>query len=187
MIAAYYERVGHLIMRSMDILFAFPMVLLAIMLSFFLGPGLMNFIIALVIVLVPYNTRVVYVQALAEREWGCPGRMGCGYPGLAHNVCRDVASRGGCLGGLLDDHRGDDYRQLWLELPWARSAASDRRMGNHDERGPNGLAHRPHLSTLPGTAVFLLVIGFNLLATPCAMPSTPTHDSFALLSCNGMN
>ena len=69
-IAAYYERVGYFIMRCMDVLFAFPMVLLAITLSFFMGPGLGNLIIALVVVLIPYNTRVVYVQALAQKEQG---------------------------------------------------------------------------------------------------------------------
>ena len=66
--AAWNDRLGSVIMRVMDVLFAFPMVLLAIMLAAFMGPGMVNMIIALTIVLLPYNTRVVYVAAQQERN-----------------------------------------------------------------------------------------------------------------------
>jgi len=68
LIGAWYPRLGEVIMRLMDVLFAFPMALLAIMLAALLGPGLVNMMIALVITLVPYNTRVVYAAAKQERE-----------------------------------------------------------------------------------------------------------------------
>ena len=42
----------------MDVLFAFPMVLLSITLAAMIGPGMLNLIRALVIVLVPFNRRV---------------------------------------------------------------------------------------------------------------------------------
>ena len=67
MIGAWYRRFGEIVMRFMDVLFAFPMVLLAVMLAALMGPGLGNMLIALVIVLVPYNTRVVYAEACQQR------------------------------------------------------------------------------------------------------------------------
>ena len=55
MLAAYYERFGNVIMRVMDVFFAFPMVLLAVMLAAYLGPGVPNVITALVVVPVSYT------------------------------------------------------------------------------------------------------------------------------------
>jgi peptide/nickel transport system permease protein len=51
----------------MDVLFAFPMALLAIMVAAFLGPGVVNMMISLVIVLLPYNVRVVYEATLEQK------------------------------------------------------------------------------------------------------------------------
>ncbi len=61
LLAGYFGRwVDQLIMRSLDVLFAFPMVLLAIAIGGALGPGLWTEIIAIGVVLVPYMSRVVY-------------------------------------------------------------------------------------------------------------------------------
>ncbi|RID88670.1 ABC transporter permease [Peribacillus asahii] len=68
-IAGYYQGfIGNLIMRTMDIFFAFPAVLLAIAIAAILGPGLLNVIIAMVIVRIPYMTRVVYTDTLQESQ-----------------------------------------------------------------------------------------------------------------------
>ena len=57
--AGYYGGVTRtVIMRSVDILFAFPAVLLAIAIAVTLGPGTRNVIIALAVVLVPSVARV---------------------------------------------------------------------------------------------------------------------------------
>lgn len=57
---------SELIMRSMDMLFAFPMVLLAIGLSAVLGSGYPTLIITLICSVIPYLTRVVYRDTRAE-------------------------------------------------------------------------------------------------------------------------
>jgi peptide/nickel transport system permease protein len=68
-IAGYYQGyIGNLIMRIMDVFFAFPAVLLAIAIAAILGPGLLNVIIAMIIVRIPYMTRVVYTDTLQESQ-----------------------------------------------------------------------------------------------------------------------
>lgn len=68
-IAGYYQGfIGSVIMRIMDIFFAFPAVLLAIAIAAILGPGLLNVIIAMIIVRIPYMTRVVYTDTLQESQ-----------------------------------------------------------------------------------------------------------------------
>jgi peptide/nickel transport system permease protein len=165
LIAAYYERVGHLIMRAMDILFAFPMVLLAIMLAFFLGPGLENLIVALVVVLVPYNTRVVYVQALAERDSGYVEAARAAATSdlrimfvemLPHVIAASVVYSMTIVGTIIVTAAGLSFLGLGVQPPTAE-------WGIMTSEGRTVLHIAPHASTLPGIAIFLLVIGFNLV------------------------
>lgn len=165
MIAAYYERIGHLIMRSMDVLFAFPMVLLAIMLSFFMGPGLENLIIALVVVLVPYNTRVVYVQALAQKELGYIEAARADATSdfkilfvemLPHVVSATVVYSVTIVGTIVVTAAGLSFLGLGVQPPTPE-------WGIMTSDGRTVLHIAPHVSTLPGLAIFLLVTGFNLL------------------------
>ena len=165
LIAAYYGRIGQVIMRTMDVLFAFPMVLLAIMLAFFLGPGLVNLIIALVIVLVPYNTRVVYVQALAEREAGyVEAARAAATPDfriifvemLPHVVAASVVYSMTIVGTIIVTAAGLSFLGLGVQPPTAE-------WGIMTSEGRTVLHIAPHASTVPGIAIFLLVIGFNLV------------------------
>jgi peptide/nickel transport system permease protein len=66
LVAGYYGGVTRtLIMRAVDILFAFPAVLLAIAIAVTLGPGTRNVIIALAVVLVPSVARVTESATVA--------------------------------------------------------------------------------------------------------------------------
>jgi ABC-type dipeptide/oligopeptide/nickel transport system permease subunit len=56
--------VDQLIMRVLDVVFAFPLVLLAIAISGVLTPGIRTEIISITIVLVPYVARLVYTTTL---------------------------------------------------------------------------------------------------------------------------
>ncbi|WP_153772241.1 ABC transporter permease subunit [Labrenzia sp. CE80] len=56
------------IMRVMDIILAFPSLLLALVLVAILGPGLMNAMIAIAIVLQPHFVRLTRAAVLAERS-----------------------------------------------------------------------------------------------------------------------
>ncbi len=60
--------IDQVIMRVLDILFAFPMVLLAIAIAGVLGPGVQNQIFALTVVLIPYSTRVVRTAVISVKE-----------------------------------------------------------------------------------------------------------------------
>ena len=60
--------VDKVIMRFIDILMAFPSILLAIAVVSVLGPGIRNATIAVAITAVPTFTRTVRAQALAERK-----------------------------------------------------------------------------------------------------------------------
>ena len=164
-IAAYYERVGYFIMRSMDVLFAFPMVLLAITLSFFMGPGLGNLIIALVVVLIPYNTRVVYVQALAQKEQGYIEAARADATSdfkilfvemLPHVVSASVVYSMTIVGTIVVTAAGLSFLGLGVQPPTPE-------WGIMTSDGRTVLHIAPHVSTLPGVAIFLMVTGFNLL------------------------
>ena len=56
------------IMRLMDVILAFPSLLLALVLVAILGPGLMNAMIAIALILQPHFVRLTRASVLAERE-----------------------------------------------------------------------------------------------------------------------
>ncbi|MET0454221.1 MAG: ABC transporter permease [Mycobacterium sp.] len=60
------SRAGEVLMRVLDVLFAFPLVLLAIALSAVLGAGLGNVMLAIGITLIPYMARVAYTATVQE-------------------------------------------------------------------------------------------------------------------------
>ncbi len=60
--------VDNVIMRSMDVLLAFPSLLLAIAIAFVLSPGLLNAMLAISIVTIPAYARVVRSTVLSARE-----------------------------------------------------------------------------------------------------------------------
>ncbi len=67
--AGYYGGwADHLIMRVMDVLFAFPAILLAIGIVAALGPGITNAILAITVVEIPTVARIVRAPVLSLRE-----------------------------------------------------------------------------------------------------------------------
>lgn len=69
LIAGYMRgAVDTLIMRVMDIILSFPSLLLALVLVAILGPGLMNAMIAIAIVLQPHFVRLTRAAVLSERN-----------------------------------------------------------------------------------------------------------------------
>jgi dipeptide transport system permease protein len=68
LIAGYYRgAVDTVIMRIMDIILAFPSLLLALVMVAILGPGLLNAMIAIAIVLQPHFVRLTRASVLNER------------------------------------------------------------------------------------------------------------------------
>lgn len=69
LVAGYYGGLPRtLTMRTLDVFFTFPAVLLAIAIAAILGPGVRNLIIALIVVLIPAVGRVAENAAVAVRS-----------------------------------------------------------------------------------------------------------------------
>lgn len=69
LVAGYYGRaVDTVLMRLMDVLFAFPAILLAIAILAVLGPGLSNAMIAIGVVFTPIFARITRASVLTVRE-----------------------------------------------------------------------------------------------------------------------
>jgi peptide/nickel transport system permease protein/dipeptide transport system permease protein len=68
-ISGYYKGfLDNIIMRFMDILLAFPHILLAIVIMAYLGPGLTNAMVAIGIIYIPRFARIVRASVLEECE-----------------------------------------------------------------------------------------------------------------------
>lgn len=165
MLAGYFSRVGQVIMRIMDVFFAFPMVLLAILLTTFIGPGLINLIVALTVVLVPYNTRIVYVEAQRQRDRdyieaarasGSTSATILFSEMLPHIIAASVVYSITVLGPIIVIASGLSFLGLGVQPPtpeWGLMVSEGRVV----------LHRAAHLSTLPGLVIVVLVTGINLL------------------------
>ncbi len=67
-LSAYYRVLDNFLMRAMDLLLAFPAILLALAFMAILGPAELNAILALSLVYLPRTARVCRSQTLAIRE-----------------------------------------------------------------------------------------------------------------------
>jgi peptide/nickel transport system permease protein len=154
-----------LIMRSMDVLFAFPAVLLALGVVAALGPDPRNVIIAIGIVYTPIFARVVRgpVLALKEREFVEAARA------LGARASRIIARH------VLPNLLSVLVVQTSIALSWAvLTEASLSFLGLSAQppapswgvmlnEGRQNLELAPHLAIFPGLAIMLAVLGFNLL------------------------
>jgi peptide/nickel transport system permease protein len=165
LIGAWYPRLGEAVMRLMDVLFAFPMALLAIMLAAFLGPGLWNMMIALVVTLIPYNTRVVYGAARQERQLAyieaarataTPDSKILFIEMLPNVVAASVVYSCTIVGAVVITAAGLSFLGLGVQPPSAE-------WGIMTSEGRSYLFVAPHISTIPGVAITVLVMAFNLL------------------------
>ena len=69
LVAGYYGgTVDTIVMRIMDIILAFPSLLLALVMVALLGPGLLNAMIAIAIVYQPHFVRLTRAAVMAERD-----------------------------------------------------------------------------------------------------------------------
>jgi len=153
------------IMRLIDILMAFPAILLAIAIVASLGPGLRNAMIAVSIVGIPYYARIVRgnVLSLREQEFVEAAHM----IGTSHIriMARHVLPN--CLGPLIV--------AATLDVGWMIMAAAGlsflglgaqpptAEWGVMLSQGRQFIRVAPHISILPGAAIFLVVLAFNFL------------------------
>ncbi len=155
----------NLIMRTMDVFFAFPALLLALLVITVLGPGLNNAVLAIAIVYTPIFARVARgpVLAVKEMDFVQAGR------GLGASNLRLI------LKYILPNILAPLIVQISLALSWSLLTEASLSFLGLGVQPPaaswgvmlsesRGLAERaPWLMIFPGIAISLGVLGFNLL------------------------
>jgi peptide/nickel transport system permease protein len=165
-IAAYAGGVVEtMVMRSMDVLFAFPSALLAIAIAGTLGPNERNQMLAIGIVLIPYITRVVHdsvrsVRVLpyieASRSLGASTRRVLVKHVVPNAFPPVLAYSTTLVGMMMVLSSGLSFLGLGVQPPTADWGAMVR-------DAKDVLSVAPWLSTLPGILILLTALAFNYL------------------------
>ncbi|MDE2774724.1 MAG: ABC transporter permease [Chloroflexota bacterium] len=166
-IAAGYMggRVDNLIMRLMDVVLAFPALLLAISIVTILGPGLTNALLGITITFIPQYARLsrASVLSIKEQEFVVAEQALGASPlriVLAHilpNAITPIIVQGTLgVGTAILDAAALSFLGLGAQPPtpeWGQILSESR----------NYLFTSPHLVFFPGFAIMITVLGFNLL------------------------
>ncbi|NLA10843.1 MAG: ABC transporter permease [Firmicutes bacterium] len=166
LLAGYYKGFFDVLsMRFIDILMAFPYVLLAIAIIAALGPGLLNAMIAIAIVGIPYYARIVRgtVLSLREQEYIEAQRaLGSSdlrilFKHILPNALSPIIVAATLdVGWMIIAASGMSFLGLGAQPPMAE-------WGVMLSDGKDFLRVAPYISLLPGVAIFLVVLSFNLL------------------------
>ncbi|MBT9372223.1 dipeptide/oligopeptide/nickel ABC transporter permease/ATP-binding protein [Rhizobium sp. CSW-27] len=158
-------RADNLMMRGIDMLMAFPYILLALAIVAALGPGLMNALYAIAIVNIPFFARNVrgVTLALAHREFVDAARLsGKGHVSiLLSEVLPNVApviviTMSTTAGWMILETAGLSFLGLGAQPPQAD-------LGSMLGEGRAQLFTAPHVAIVPGVMIFVIVISLNLL------------------------
>ncbi len=155
----------NIIMRFMDVLLAFPSLLLSIAIVAVLGPGLINALIAIAFVSIPVYARIVRASVLQVKEQdfvSASRALGASPLGiLAGHVLPNaitpliVQATLGIASAILDA-AALSFLGLGAAAPtpeWGLMLGEER----------NSVFNAPHLVFIPGIAIMLTVLGFNLV------------------------
>lgn len=166
MIAGYFEGpISVIILRVMDAMMSFPMLILALLLAAVLGSGIQNVIIALTIASIPGNARVMngLVLTTKQNDYILAGRsMGTSnlrlmlahiLPNALPPMIVLVTLQ---LGGIIMAEAALSFLGIGIKPP-------DASWGAMVNDGFKYLQDYPWLSFAPGTAIMLVVFAFNML------------------------
>lgn len=166
LVSGYYRGwLDSVLMRIMDVLLAFPSILLALAIVGTLGPGLTNAVIAVAIVSIPEYARIVrsvvlgareeeFVQAATAVGVRTPGKMFRHILPTALGPLSVQASLG--VGYAILSLAGLSFLGLGIQPP-----AAD--WGEMLNRGRNFLPDSNWLLIFPGLAISVAVLAFNLV------------------------
>ena len=157
--------VDNVIMRVMDVLLAFPSLLLAIAIVTVLGPGLQNALLAIAIVAIPVYARLARASVLsvkeneyitAERALGAPP-LRVLFVHIFPNSLTPLVVQGTLgIGTAVLDAAALSFIGLGAQPPtpeWGAMLSEAR----------NAIFTGPHMVFFPGVAIMITVLGFNLL------------------------
>ena len=155
----------NIIMRFMDVLLAFPSLLLAIAIVTVLGEGLVNALLAIGIVSIPAYARVARASVLTVKEWdfvmadratGVPSGRILTRSILPHTLTPLIVQGTLGIATAILDAAALSFLGLGAQPPmaeWGSMLGAER----------NQVFTSPHLVFFPGFAIMLTVLGFNLL------------------------
>jgi peptide/nickel transport system permease protein len=164
-IAAFYRRwMDEVIMRVSDVLYGFPAVLSAILITSVLGPGTINSMIAIGIFNIPIFSRLTRATSLSiwERDYVTSARAigrsdaGIIWKYILPNILSSLIVQGTVQFAIaILAEAGLSYLGLGTQPPHA----SWGRMLNEAQ---TFMGTSPYLAIFPGCAIALAVLGFNL-------------------------
>lgn len=166
LISGYFEgMVGNAIMRFMDLMMSFPLFLLAILIVAILGPGLMNAVIAVGVTTIPNYARVVRGQTLtlknsqyieAARAMGASDLQIMFWHILPNAIGPLIVLSTTGIASAIISTSSLGFVGLGAQPPSPE-------WGQMLNEGRDYILSEPHLCMIPGLAIVLLVLGFNLL------------------------
>lgn len=157
--------VDNFIMRLMDIFFAFPTLLLALLVVAVLGPGSNNTVFAITVVYSPIFARVARGPVLSIKEMEFIAAARClglrGWRILLHHVLPNtfaplIVQMSLALSWSLITEAGLSFLGLGTQPPepsWGLMLSEGRKLAEF----------APWMMVFPGLAIMLSVMGFNLL------------------------
>ena len=159
-------KVDGFLMRGIDMVMAFPYLLLALAIVAILGPGLTNALLAISIVNIPFFARTVRgtTISLRVRQFVSAARV-CGrsdsgivlshiFPNVVPVIIITIATT---LGWMILETAGLSFLGLGAQPPVAD-------LGSMLGEGRKLMLIKPWLALLPGAVVFIIVMGINLVA-----------------------
>jgi len=161
----YGGRLDNLLMRGLDVIFAFPAILLALAIVATLGPSIGNAMLAITVVAVPPFARLIRSSVLSLKEQAfvdAARTLGAGNGRIVfHHILPNSVSTV-VVYGTLEVGRtvvfaaGLSFLGLGVQPPnpeWGAMLAEGRQV----------LAVAPHVSTVPGVVIFLVTLALNVV------------------------
>ena len=158
-------RADNLLMRGIDMLMAFPYILLALAIVAALGPGLLNALYAIAIVNIPFFARNIrgVTLGLAHREFvdaarlSGKSRVSILFTEVLPNVLPTIViTMSTTVGWMILETAGLSFLGLGAQPPQAD-------LGSMLGEGRKLLFNAPHVSVIPGLMIFALVMSINLI------------------------
>jgi peptide/nickel transport system permease protein len=157
--------VDNIIMRIMDIMLAFPSILLALVIVVALGPGLFNAMVAIGIVSIPTFARITRaavikensnVYVMAARSLGANNNRVLWRHIVPNSLSPLIVAASLGIGVAILDAAGLGFLGLGAQPPTPE-------WGLMLSRNKSHIFTSPWMVIFPGVAIMFLVLGFNLL------------------------